>query len=117
MAEFQYCRLNTKILFVFPNIWISFPGSWSEYVDLRKESITIEEFYHHEALRCNSPYSIRIQEITDQKKLRIWTLFTQCILFMMKRFAQRYTFRRKTVITQVIVKLDKTVFSYLSGTI
>ena len=24
-------------------------------------------------------YSIRIQENTDQKQLRIWTLFTQCI--------------------------------------
>ena len=24
-------------------------------------------------------YSIRIQENTDQKKLRIWTLFTQCL--------------------------------------
>ena len=25
-----------------------------------------------------STYSVRIQENTDQKKLRIWTLFTQC---------------------------------------
>ena len=24
-----------------------------------------------------SPYSVRMQENTDQKKLRIWTLFTQ----------------------------------------
>ena len=24
------------------------------------------------------PYSVRIREHTDQKKLRIWTLFTQC---------------------------------------
>ena len=24
-------------------------------------------------------YSVRIQENTDQKKLRIWTLFTQCL--------------------------------------
>ena len=23
-------------------------------------------------------YSIRLREYTDQKKLRIWTLFTQC---------------------------------------
>ena len=29
-------------------------------------------------LPCKSPYSVRIQENTDQKKLRIWTLFTQC---------------------------------------
>ena len=29
-------------------------------------------------LRCKSPYSVQIQKNTDQKKLRIWTLFTQC---------------------------------------
>ena len=29
-------------------------------------------------LRIKSPYSIRTQENTDQRKLRIWTLFTQC---------------------------------------
>ena len=28
-------------------------------------------------LRSKSPYSVRIQENTDQKKLSIWTLFTQ----------------------------------------
>ena len=28
-----------------------------------------------------SPYSARMQKNTDQKKLRIWTLFTQCPLF------------------------------------
>ena len=26
-----------------------------------------------------SPYSVRMREYTDQKKLRIWTLFTQCL--------------------------------------
>ena len=26
-----------------------------------------------------SPYSVQIQENTDQKKLRIWTLFMQCV--------------------------------------
>ena len=29
-------------------------------------------------------YSVRIQENTDHKKLRIWTLFTQCILSLKK---------------------------------
>ena len=28
-------------------------------------------------IRSISPYSVRIRENTDQKKLRIWTLFTQ----------------------------------------
>ena len=26
---------------------------------------------------CKSPYSVQIQDNTDQKKLRIWTLFTE----------------------------------------
>ena len=29
-------------------------------------------------LNSISPYSIRMQQKTDQKKLRIWTLFTRC---------------------------------------
>ena len=29
-------------------------------------------------LVCIFPYSLRIRENTDQKKLRIWTFFTQC---------------------------------------
>ena len=28
-----------------------------------------------------SPYSVRMREKTDQKNLRIWTLFTQCLIF------------------------------------
>ena len=32
-----------------------------------------------EDLRIKSPYSVRIQENTDQKKLCIWTLFTLCV--------------------------------------
>ena len=39
-------------------------------------------------LRSKSPYPVRIQENTDQKKLRIWTLFTQCSLFLIANFAQ-----------------------------
>ena len=30
--------------------------------------------------RSKSPYSVQIQENADQKKFRIWTLFTQCDL-------------------------------------
>ena len=29
-------------------------------------------------IRSISPYSVRMRENTDQKKLRIWTLFTLC---------------------------------------
>ena len=51
------------------------------------KSVQIQSFFlpvfscirtEYEDLRSNSPYSVRIQENTDQKKLRIWTLFTQC---------------------------------------
>ena len=41
--------------------WYVFSCIWTEYGDLL----------------CESPYSFRIQENKDQKKLRIWTLFTQ----------------------------------------
>ena len=32
-----------------------------------------------------SPYSVRIQEHTDKKKLRIWTLFTQCNIWEIRK--------------------------------
>ena len=46
---------NTELFLVFSRIWI-------EYAEI---------------LRI-SPYSVRIRENTDQKKLRIWILSTQC---------------------------------------
>ena len=33
-------------------------------------------------IRSISPYSVRMQENTDQKKLRNWTLFTQCLHYI-----------------------------------
>ena len=41
---------------------------WSVFSCIRKE---------YGDLLHKSPYSVQIQENTDQKKLRIWTLFTQ----------------------------------------
>ena len=41
---------------------VVFSCIWTEYGDLLRKS----------------PYSVQIQENTDHKKLRIWTLFTQC---------------------------------------
>ena len=35
-------------------------------------------------LRSKLVYSVRIQENTNQKKLRIWTLFTQCPYFLIR---------------------------------
>ena len=46
--------------------WSIFSCIWTEYGDLQSKS----------------PYSAQIKENTDQKKLRIWTLFTQCLLLL-----------------------------------
>ena len=39
-----------------------------------------------------SPYSVRIQENMDQKKLRIWTLFTQCKTYWLIFLIWRYLY-------------------------
>ena len=44
--------------------------------DLREKCPNTELFWF-EDLGSKSPYSVRIWENTDQKKLRIWTLATQ----------------------------------------
>ena len=44
--------------------WSVFSRIWIEYGEIE----------------CISPYSVRMRENTDQKKLGIWTLFTQCHL-------------------------------------
>ena len=45
----------------------------------------------YEDLQSKSLYSVRIQENMDQKKLRIWTLFTLCVSFW-------YTIRVNTLL-------------------
>ena len=50
---------------------------WSVFSYIRTE--------YRDLLR-KSPYSVRIQENADQKKLRIWTLFTQCRPYHLKFF-------------------------------
>ena len=40
----------------------------------------ISGLYFPEFRRSISPYSVQMLENTDQKKLRIWTHFMQCIL-------------------------------------
>ena len=45
-------------------------------------------FFHIQSeygeILCISPYSVRVRENTDQKTLRIWTLFTQCYVLCLK---------------------------------
>ena len=45
---------------------------WSVFFHIRTE---------YGEMRSISPYSVRMRENTDQKKIRIWTLFTQCFFF------------------------------------
>ena len=38
-----------------------------------------QDHYHcMKGLRSKSPYSVQVRENTDQKILRIWTIFAQC---------------------------------------
>ena len=56
------CKLHcVKTVKIWSFFWFLFSHIWTEYGDLRGKS----------------PYSVQIRENTDQKKLRIWTLFTQ----------------------------------------
>ena len=60
-AEFRrklYCLKSVQIRSFF----------WSVFSRIRAE---------YEEIRSISPYSVWMRENTDQKKLRIWTLFTQ----------------------------------------
>ena len=56
--------------------WYLFSCIWPKYRDLRR----------------NSPYSVRIQENTDQKKFRIWTLFHAVFV---SKIQNRVTFKVK----------------------
>ena len=54
-------------------LWILFLSFfWSVFSRIRTEYGEIQSI---------SPYSVQMRENTDQKKLRIWTLFTQCEVF------------------------------------
>ena len=43
-----------------------------------KNKVIIRIYRLHTIGTDKSPYSVRIQENTNQKQLRIWTLFMQC---------------------------------------
>ena len=45
-------------------------------------------------VRTISPYSVRMRENTDQKKLRIWKLSTQCSYFVLKNRIYHQYIRR-----------------------
>ena len=64
-----HCLKSVQIRSFF---WSVFSCIRTEYGDLLRKSCIRTEY--GDLLR-KSPYSVRIQENTDQKKLRIWTLF------------------------------------------
>ena len=55
------------------------------------------------SIQSISPYSTRMQENTDQEKLRIWTLFTQQAYLghyqtsIMKRIIQKSNFQKTNI--------------------
>ena len=58
------------------------------------------EIWRTDLLR-KSPYSFRIQENMDQKKRRIWTLFTQCRSHLLKKcFMENFIFFEVGVFVQ-----------------
>ena len=63
----QHCMKSAQIRNFF---WSVFSCIWTEYGGLQSKS----------------PYSIRIQENTDQRNLRIWTLFMQCKIIITTSF-------------------------------
>ena len=66
---FHYLPINkhcVKSVQIRSFLWSLFSRIWTEY----------------EEIRSISPYSVRIRKTADQKKLRIWTHFTQCSLFV-----------------------------------
>ena len=87
------CSINIY-QFIFPksSFWLFYmPIETFFFIAENKhcaKSVEIRSFFlvlifpHPGLMRRNtiSPYSSRIRENTDQKKLRIWTLFTHCML-------------------------------------
>ena len=51
----------------------------SQCLNPNTDFFLVRIFMHSDWIQSISPYSVRMRENTDQKKLRIWTLFTQCL--------------------------------------
>ena len=67
-SHFYYCVKCVQMRSFFRSV---FSRIWTEYL---------------------SSYSVRMREYADQKKLRIWTLFTQCITRKQKFWMKYYNF-------------------------
>ena len=54
------------------------------------KSVQIRSFLWSVFFRIRTEYSVRMRENTDQKKLRIWTLFTQCLFQAIMHFVIKF---------------------------
>ena len=85
--------LLLKIILVFSGLVLHLSYNFSLHENCPfTEFFLVRIFPHSDWILRTSPYSVRKRENTDQKKLRIWTLFTQCFFFqliMMKVIMKR----------------------------
>ena len=58
-----------------------------------------------------SPYSVQIQDNTDRKKLRIWTLFTQCALVLVSVYANTGWEKTISLVSSAAITAQKMKFS------
>ena len=63
LAIYRRKHLCVKSVQIRSFFWSAFSRIWTKYGEIIRIS----------------PYSVRMRKNTDQKKLLIWTLFTQCI--------------------------------------
>ena len=54
--------------------------SLQKYEPMKLLKNSLKSFTSICEIRSISPYLVRMRKNTDQKKLRIWTLFTQCVV-------------------------------------
>ena len=66
LFEKYHCVKSVQIPSFF---WSAFSRIWTEY----------------EEMQSISPYSVLMREKYDSEKLRIWTLFTQCMVCIVSR--------------------------------
>ena len=90
----RYCAKSGQIRSFF---WSLFSCIWTEYGDLRSKS----------------PYLVQIQENTDQKKLRIWTLFTQWGSFLPIQSIQLIIILKPSVVYPNTISLIALMFCSL----
>ena len=82
----QHCMKSFQIRIFF---WSVFSCIWTEYGDLPSKS----------------RYSVRIQENTDQKKLRFWTLFPQCNFSKLFRYLLRSGLKSSSALSLIMISI------------